>query len=86
MSRFYRSVPSESDSDVQYDVYYSYAHKFSHNQRDWSCTCPSYKYHDGLCKHIRHVRESNDVDPTTDRESFDDHADRIRSTDNPETS
>ena len=28
-------------------------------QYDWSCDCPSFKYREGYCKHIKAVQEEN---------------------------
>lgn len=80
----YREVPSESTEGKTYDVEFSHAHSHGHNQRDWTCTCPNFRYggsdERGYCKHIRKVREANpDVDPTyKGGESFGDMANRVR--------
>jgi hypothetical protein len=47
-------------SNMQYVVTYSRDHRIkgpegSKAELDYGCTCPSYRFHPGHCKHIKHV-------------------------------
>lgn len=59
-----------------YLVSFNERHKFKHRKKDFSCTCPSYRYHFGYCKHIKYVienyycgwSETKSPEPLTSRE------------------
>ena len=56
--KFYVKVKSASDPDKTYGTTAFVSIKpGSVTQFTYKCDCPAFAYHDGLCKHIRALRE-----------------------------
>jgi hypothetical protein len=55
-------------NDKRYVVTHSKDHKIKDSEgnrrtADYACTCPSYRFHPGHCKHIKHILDYSKLMP-----------------------
>jgi hypothetical protein len=57
-SNFYFSTTVEGSKGAKYVVTYGETETGPYKY-DWSCTCPSAKFHKGHCKHVKAVKDDD---------------------------
>jgi len=54
-------LKSQSSEDVWYDVIRTYGKQSSHQEGEWTCTCPDFLYRKIVCKHVYAVGFSKEL-------------------------